>query len=59
MRIPRRVAATTLAVLLVFGAVIVAWGLLTGSALPFGNLSLVALITVGYVMVRASKHPED
>lgn len=34
-------------VLLVCGAVTVPWGLLTGSALPFGILSLVTLITVG------------
>ncbi|WP_420368764.1 hypothetical protein [Curtobacterium sp. L1-20] len=59
MRVPRRVAATLLAVLLVCGAVTIPWGLVTGSGLPFGVLSFVALVAVGYVMVRASKHPED
>ena len=58
MKISRRVAATMLAELLVAGAVTVPWGLLTGSALPFGILSLGTLVTLVYVMVRASKHPE-
>ena len=48
-----------LAVLLVCGAITVPWGLFTGSPLPFGILSLVTLATLGYVMVRASKRPED
>lgn len=59
MRVPRHIALTMLAILLACAAVTLPWGLATGSALPFGILALVAMITCGWVMVRASKHPED